>query len=155
MTRYRLVMIGVALTLLSTACSSAEPTRPRPTATGAQATDRPSTFDAQLAAAGTAITLFHLRLDQRNYRGIYEMTDAAFRAATNEVQMTAMLSSQRERLGRSVSLDELSYELVDRSPEAQITFVIETIFENGTLIETFVWRVTASETVYLLSYQTR
>lgn len=155
MTRYRLVILGVALTLLSFACSSAEPSRPPRTTAPAQATIGPSTFDAQLAAAGSAITLFHLRLDQRNYRGIYGMTDDTFRAATNEVQMTAMLSALRERLGRSLSLDELSYELVDRSPDVQITFVIETIFESGTLIETFVWRVTPSEMVYLVSYQTR
>jgi hypothetical protein len=155
MTRYRLVTVGVALTLLSLACSSAEPSRPLRTATAAQATIGPSTFDAQLAAAGSAITLFHLRLDQRNYRGIYAMTDDTFRTATNEVQMTAMLSSLRERLGRSLSLDELSYELIDRSPDVQITFMIETIFENGTLIETFAWRVTPSEMVYLVSYQTR
>lgn len=155
MTRYRLLMLAVALALLSIACSSAEPSRPLRTATAAQATIGPSTFDAQLAAAGSAITLFHVRLDQRNYRGIYGMTDDTFRAATNEVQMTAMLTSLRDRLGRSMSLDELSYELVDRSPDVQITLVVETIFENGTLIETFVWRVTPSEMAYLVSYNTR
>ena len=155
MTRYRLLMFAVALMLVSVACGSAEPSPPQRTATGARATIGPSTFDAQLAAAGSAITLFHLRLDQRNYRGIYAMTDETFRSATTEAQMTATLSSQRERLGRSASLDELSYELVDRSPDVQITFMIETIFENGTLIETFVWRVTPSEMVYLVSYRTR
>ena len=155
MTRYRLLMLGVALTLLSVACASPAPSTERPTATQAQATIGPSTFDAQLAAAASAITLFHLRLDQRNYRGIYGMTDDTFRAATNEVQMTAMLSALRDRLGRTRSLDELSYDLIDRSPDVQITFVIETIFESGTLIETFVWRVTPSEMVYLVSYQTR
>ena len=155
MTRYRLLMFAVALMLVSVACGSAEPSPPQRTATGARATIGPSTFDAQLAAAGSAITLFHLRLDQRNYRGIYGMTDETFRSATTEAQMTATLSSQRERLGRSASLDELSYELVDRSPDVQITFMIETIFENGTLIETFVWLVTPSEMVYLVSYRTR
>jgi hypothetical protein len=52
-------------------------------------------------------------------------------------------------------VDEMSFEVLDRSPDVQITFMIETIFENGTLIETFVWRVTPSEMVYLVSYQTR
>jgi hypothetical protein len=155
MTRYGLLMLGVALTLLSVACRSPEPSPQIPTATEAQATFAPSKFEAQLAAAGSAITLFHVRLDQRNYRGIYAMTDETFRAATSEVRVTAMLSSLRDRLGRSVSLDELSFEVLDRSPDVQITFMIETIFENGTLIETFVWRVTPSETVYLVSYQTR
>jgi hypothetical protein len=155
MTRSRLLMLAVALMLPSVACGSAEPSPPLRTATQAQATIGPSTFDAQLAAAGSAITLFHVRLDQRNYRGIYAMTDDTFRAATNEAQMTAMLSSLRERLGRSASLDELSYDLVDRSPDVHITFMIETIFENGTLIETFVWRVTPSEMVSLVSYTTR
>jgi hypothetical protein len=155
MTRYRLLMLAVALTLLPLACSSPESSPPLRTATQAQATFEPSLFEAQLAAAGSAITLFHLRLDQRNYRGIYAMTDDTFRAATNEAQMTAMLSSLRERLGRSTSLDELSFEVVDRSPDVQITFMIETIFENGTLIETFVWRVTPSEMVSLVSYTTR
>jgi hypothetical protein len=69
--------------------------------------------------------------------------------------MTAMLSALRERLGRSASVDELTFEVLDRSPDVQISFMIETIFENGTLIETFVWRVTPSELVYLVSYQTR
>jgi hypothetical protein len=155
MTRYRVLMLAVALMLVSVACGSAEPSPPPRTPTAARATIGPSTFDAQLAAAGSAITLFHVRLDQRNYRGIYGMTDETFRSATTEAQMTAMLSSQRERLGRSASLDELSYELVDRSPDVQVTFMIETIFENGTLIETFVWRVTPSEMVYLVSYRTR
>ena len=155
MTRSRLLMLAVALTLLSVACGSAAPSPPPRTATQAQATIGPSTFDAQLAAAGTAITLFHLRLDQRNYRGIYAMTDDTFRASTNEAQMTAMLTSLRDRLGRSLSLDELSYDLVDRSPDVQITLVVETAFENDTLIETFVWRVTPSEMVFLVSYTTR
>jgi hypothetical protein len=155
MTRYRLLMLGVALTLLSVACRSPEPSPQLPAATEAQATFAPSKFEAQLAAAESAITLFHVRFDQRNYRGIYSMTDETFRAATNEVQMTAMLSSLRDRLGRSASVDELSFDVLDRSPDVQITFMIETIFENGTLIETFVWRVTPSEMVYLVSYQTR
>lgn len=155
MTRYRLLMVGAALTLLSVACLSPEPSRQKPTATAAQATFAPSQFDAQLAAAESAITLFHVRLDQRNYRGIYAMTDETFRAVTNEVQMTAMLSSLRDRLGRSASVAELSFEVLDRSPDVQITFTMETIYENGTLIETFVWRVTPSEMVYLVSYHTR
>lgn len=155
MTRYRLLMLGVALMLLSVACRSPEPSPQIPAATEAQATFAPSKFEAQLAVAESAITLFHVRFDQRNYRGIYAMTDETFRAATSEVQMTAMLSSLRDRLGRTASLDELSFEVLDRSPDVQITFMIETIFENGTLIETFVWRVTPSEMVYLVSYQTR
>lgn len=155
MTRYRLVMLGVVLTLLSVACGSAEPSPPTPAATRVQATFEPLTFESQLAAAASAITLFHVRLDQRNYRGIYSMTDETFRAASSEAQLTAMLSSLRERLGRSASVFEESFEVVDRPPDVQIRFVIETNFENGTLIETFVWRVTPSEMVYLVSYQTR
>jgi len=155
MTRYRLLMLGVALTLLLVACSAAEPSRPLPTATSVQATFGPLTFESQLAAAASAITLFHVRLDQRNYRGIYAMTDETFRAASSEAQLTAMLSSLRERLGRSTSVFDESFEVVDRPPDVQIRFVIETNFENGTLIETFVWRVTPSEMVYLVSYQTR
>ena len=142
MTRYRLLMLGVALTLLSVACRSPEPSPQIPTATEAHATFAPSKFEAQLAAAGSAITLFHVRLDQRNYRGIYAMTDVTFRAISTEAQLTATLTSLRERLGRSVVVDELSYEVLDRSPDVQVTFVTETIFESGTLIEKFVWRVT-------------
>jgi hypothetical protein len=154
MTRYPLVVLGVALMLL-VACGSAEPPRQTSAATRARATLVPSTFESQLAAAASSITLFHVRLDQHNYRGIYAMTDETFRAASSESQMTATLTSLRERLGRSLSVDELSYEVLDHSPDVQITFVVETIFENGTLIETFVWRVTPDEFVYLVSYQTR
>jgi hypothetical protein len=155
MTRYAPVMLGVALMLLPIACGSAEPSRQIPTATTALATLGPVTVESQYAAAASAITLFHLRLDQRNYRGIYAMTDEMFRAATSEAQLTAMLTSLRERLGRSTSVYELSSEYLARPPDVQITFVIETTFENGTGIETFVWRVTPSEMVYLVSFQTR
>jgi hypothetical protein len=154
-TRVPLVLLSAALMLAPVACASAEPARQTPTATRAQATFEPSKFEAQLGAAGTAITLFHLRLDQRNYRGIYAMTDETFRAATTEAQMTAMLTSLRERLGRSTSVYELSYEVVDRTPDVQISFVLETTFENGKVLETFVWRVTPDEMVHLVSYQTR
>ena len=155
MTRYPLVMLGVVLMLLPVACGSAEPSRETPTATRARATLVPSTFDTQYAAAASAITLFHVRLDQRNYRGIYAMTDETFRAATSEAQLTATLTSLRERLGRSTSVYELSSEFLDRPPDVQIRFVIETTYENGAAFETFVWRVTPSEMVYLVSYQTR
>jgi len=153
--RYVPVILSVAFMLLPVACSAAEPSRQSPTATRARVTFGPSTFESQFAAAGTAMTLFHLRLDQRNYRGIYSMTDESFRAASSEAQMTAMLTSLRERLGRSTSVYELSYEVVDHAPDVQITFVVETTFESGTAIETFVWRVTSDEIVYLVSYQTR
>lgn len=155
MTRYPLVILGVVLMLLLVACGSAEPSRQTPAVTRALATGGPSTFESRLAAAASAITLFHLRLDQRNYRGIYAMTDETFRAASSEAQLTATLTSLRERLGRSVAVDELGYEVLDRPPDVQITFMIETTFENGTSIETFVWRVTPSEMVYLVSFQTR
>jgi len=155
MARYPLVMLGVALMMLPVACGSAEPSRQTPAATRAPATLGPSTFESRIAAAASAITLFHVRLDQRNYRGIYAMTDETFRATSSEAQLTATLTSLRERVGRSASVDELSYELLDRPPDVRITYVIEAIFENGTLIETFVWRVTPSEMVYLVSFQTR
>ena len=74
---------------------------------------------------------------------------------SNEAQLTARLTLLRDRLGRSTSVDELSTEYVDLTPDVQLTFVIETTFENGTLIETFVWRVTPSEMVYLVSFQPR
>ena len=154
MTRYRLLILGVALTLLSVACSSAEPP-PLPVATRALATTGPSAFETRFAAAASAITLFHVRLDQRNYRGIYAMTDVTFRAVSTEAQMTATLTSLRDQLGRSLAVDEVSSEILDRSPDVQVTIVTETLFESGTLIETFVWRVTPSEMVYLVNYQYR
>lgn len=141
--------------MLSFACSSAEPPHQSPAATQARATLAPAPFETQYAAAASAITLFHVRLDQRNYRGIYAMTDETFRAATNEAELTANLTALRDRLGRSTSVNEMSSEFIDRPPDVRISFVIETTFENGTLIETFVWRVTPSEMVYLVAYQTR
>lgn len=153
--RYPFVMLVVALMLLPIGCGSAEPPRPTPAATSAHATVGPMTFDSQLSAAASAITLFHVRLDQRNYRGVYAMTDETFRAATSEAELTAMLTALRERVGRSTSVDELSYEFVDSPPDVQITYVVEATFESGTLIETFVWRVTRDETVYLVSFRTR
>jgi len=155
MTRCAPVLLGVALMLVPVACGSAEPARQTPAATRARATSGPATFESQYAAAASAITLFHVRLDQRNYRGIYAMTDETFRAATSEAQLTATLTSLRERLGRSASVYELSSEFLDRPPDAQISFVVETTYENGTAVETFVWRVTPSEMVYLVSFQTR
>jgi hypothetical protein len=154
-TRYFLALLYVVVMLLTLACGPAERSRPPSTATRAQATVGPSTLDSQYAAASSAITLFHVRLDQRNYRGIYEMTDDTFRASTSEADMTALLTSLRDRSGRSVAVDEISYEIVDLTPDVQVTIVVETTFETATAIETFVWRVTPSEMVSLVSFRTR
>jgi hypothetical protein len=155
MTRYSRALLCVALVLMPIACAPAEQSRqtsptPRPLATVG-----PSTFESRYAAAASAITLFHVRLDQRNYAGIYAMTDDTFRASTSEAEMTAMLTSLRDRSGRSVAVDEISYEIVDQEPDVQVTIVVETTFETATGIETFVWRVTPSETVHLVSFRTR
>ena len=154
MTRYALAMLGVVM-MLPIACGPAEPSRQTSVRTRAPATLGVSTLESRYAAAASAITLFHLRLDLRNYGGIYAMTDETLRAVTSEGQLTARLGALRDQLGRSTSVDELSSEYIDLSPDVQLTFVIETTFENGTLIETFVWRVTPSEMVYLVSFQTR
>ena len=156
MTRHSLASLVVAaLLLLPLACGPAEQSRPAPSATRGAATIGPSTLDSQYAAAASAITLFHVRLDQRNYAGIYAMTDDTFRASTSEAEMTALLTSLRDRSGRSVAVDEISYEIVDLPPDVQVTIVVETTFETATGIETFVWRVTPSEMVYLVSFRTR
>lgn len=155
MTRFSLALLCVALLLLPVACAPAEQTRQSPTPTRAVATVGPSTLDSRFAAAASAITLFHVRLDQRNYAGIYAMTDDTFRASTTQAELTAMLTSLRERSGRSVAVDEISSEIVDLPPDVQVTIVVETTFETATGIETFVWRVTPSEMVYLVSFRTR
>ena len=43
----------------------------------------------------------------------------------------------------------------DRSPDVLITLVMETTFDNATLTETFVWRVTPSEMIFLVRYESR
>lgn len=104
-----------------------------------------------------AITLFHVRYDQRNYRGVYAMLDGTTRATTTEAQLTAMLATTRDRLGISGPGDELYSDIVDLqgSPDLVITIVLNSLFERGFATETFVWRVTPDETTYLVRYEVR
>src|SRR5437867_261146 len=106
--------------------------------------DIPVQFASRYAAAQTATTLFHVRFDQRNFSRIYAMADESFRATTNEADLTARLTALRDRV-----------DIVDRSPDVLITLVMETTFDNATLTETFVWRVTPSEMIFLVRYESR
>jgi hypothetical protein len=155
MTLRSLVVLCAAVMLLPMACSVFAQPPQTPAPARARATLSQSTFESRYAAAASAITLFHLRLDQRNYRGIYAMTDESFRSASTEAEFTATLTSLRDRLGRSTYVDELSSEVIDLAGDVEVTLLVETGFELGTLIETFVWRVTPSETVSLVSFQSR
>jgi len=117
--------------------------------------DIPVQFASRYAAAQTATTLFHVRFDQRNFSRIYAMADESFRATTTEADLTARLAALRDRVGMSRDENEVGVDIVDRSPDVLITLVMETTFDNATLTETFVWRVTPSEMIFLVRYESR
>ena len=117
--------------------------------------DIPVAFASRYAAAQTATTLFHVRFDQRNFSRIYAMTDDSFRATTKEADLTARLSALRDRVGMSQSENEAAVDMSERGSDLLVTLVMETAFENTRLTETFVWRVTPSETTFLVRYDTR
>ena len=117
--------------------------------------DVPVQFASRYAAAQTATTLFHVRFDQRNFSRIYAMADDSFRATTKEADLSARLGALRDRVGMSQGEDEIGVDIADRSPDVLITILMETTFENATLTETFVWRVTPSETTFLVRYESR
>jgi len=83
------------------------------------------------------------------------MADESFRATTNEADLTARLTALRDRVGMSRDENEVGVDIVDRSPDVLITLVMETTFDNATLTETFVWRVTPSEMIFLVRYESR
>ena len=83
------------------------------------------------------------------------MTDDSFRAATKEADLVARLTALRDRVGMSHDENEVGIDIMQRSPDLFVTIAMETAFDNATLTETFVWRVTPSETTYLVRYETR
>lgn len=115
----------------------------------------PSTLETRHAAARAAITLFHVRYDQRSFARIYASTDAAFRQAASETAFTAQLAALRERTGASRNEDELDADAYEDGADAVVTIVMETEYDLAVLTETFVWRVTPAEVALLASYRAR
>ena len=151
----RAIALSLAAVLVACAAPQARPAdSPSPLPAPSQL-DIPVQFASRYAAAQTATTLFHVRFDQRNFSRIYAMTDGSFRATTTEADLVARLSALRDRVGTSRGENEVAVDLVDRSPDVLITLVMETTFENATLTETFVWRVTPNETTFLVRYDAR
>jgi hypothetical protein len=152
----RVVLLLLAAALLGCTASPPQTTSegtltPRSSATS----DVTDEFEARYRAASAAVTLFHVRFDQRNFGRIYAAADDTFRATTTEEVFTSRIAAQRDRVGMTQSQDELSVDIGARGQDLLITIVVETIFQSATLVETFVWRVTPSQDVFLVSYVTR
>ena len=151
-------VVAVVIGMVVLSCASQPQYRDLPSVTSTAAAspfEVPDAFEARYRAASAAATLFHVRFDQRNYSRIFAAADDSFRAATTEAAFTARLAALRDRVGASRSEDELRVEIGERGQDLIITIVLETIFDNATLVETFTWRVTPTEQPFLVRYDTR
>ena len=153
-------VVSLILTAILVGCASQPEYRTLASGSPARAASAspiamPSEFGSRYVAAQTATTLFHVRLDQRNFSRIYAMTDDSFRATTKESDLSERLVALRDRVGMSRDENEVSVDVAQRGADLLVTLVMETTFENASLTETFVWRVTPSEMTYLVRYETR
>ena len=149
------VLRALALGALLVACSST-PARSTETLTpraSPSSSGVPSTLQTKYEAAQAAITLFHVRFDQRAFNRMYELTDASFRKEIGEQAFVANMTALREKVGASRNEDEQDADAYEDGKDAIVTIVMETEFDNAVLDETFVWRVTPAEMTLLVSYE--
>jgi Protein of unknown function (DUF4019) len=114
-------------------------------------------FYSQWVATNLDHSRFRARWDARDYEAIYALTDDRLRTAVTKERFMAMLAVARERLGTSGRTREVRHEArrVPGSEDVDVTIVMDSTFENGTATETFVWRVTPTNLIYLVSYEVR
>ena len=150
---FAVVLVACAAT---TGPTTASPTSPAASArASASPGGVPSTLETKYAAAQAATTLFHLRFDQRNFGRLYALTDPSFKRSVSETTFTSDMSKLRDRIGASVNEDEVDADAYDEAGDAIVTIIMETTFENAVLSEIFVWRVTADELTFLMSYESQ
>lgn len=112
----------------------------------------PSTLQTRYAAAEAAVTLFHVRFDQRQFTRMYDMTDPSVRGQLGQTTFVAAMTQLRDRVGASVDEQETDVDFDESANDVVITLYYESGFDNTVLSETFVWRVTKDEKTFLLSY---
>ena len=103
-------------------------------------------------AAELEMNRFHVRWAQGDYRAIYGNADATFRAGTKLDSLEASLEIAAARIGALDRTRVVKHSGQWRGDDLYLTFVTESDCDAGVASETFVWRVTASNTVYLVRY---
>ncbi len=114
-------------------------------------------YYSQWVATGLDMSRFRAGWDDRDYEGIYRMTDDRLRDAMSEARFSAVLSAARERFGTYGRRREIRHEIrpLPGSGDVDVTLVMDSMFEKGAATETFVWRVTPTNLTYLVSYDVR
>jgi len=146
---------ALVIAALLIGCSAPSPTSSEtltPRASSAPNASVPSSVQTRYAAAQAAVTLFHVRFDQRQFTRMYEMTDTSVRASLTQASFVSAMTQLRDRVGGSVDEQETQFDLDESGADVVITLYFETAFSNDVLNETFVWRVTRDEKTFLLSY---
>src|SRR5262245_39396036 len=92
----------IVVVALIAACGGSQPRRisaaPTTSLTPATVAVSPN-VESRYRAAAAAVTLFHLRFDQRSFGRIYAAADDSLRAASTEAAFTARLGALRDRVG--------------------------------------------------------
>lgn len=118
---------------------------------GATSTQNRDEYSRSVAAQGE-IGRFHTRWQQHDYRAIYGNAAPELRERVTLTDFQSMLESSAARLGAPGRTRELDRALDWRGDDLLITFRMDSKFEKADAVETFVWRVTSSNVVYLVSY---
>jgi hypothetical protein len=115
-------------------------------------TDRARDEYSRYVAAQGEIGRFHARWEQHDYRTIYGNADATLRSTMTLEQLQNRLEGFAARLGRLTRTREVQRQLDWKGDDLFLTQVMDSQFEKTVAVETFVWRVTASNVVYLVNY---
>lgn len=91
--------------------------------------------------AQEAVTRFHERLDQGQYREIYAETDEEFRKGMSEADFTALLEAVSRKLGKVQGTQVSGFKLNYEVGLAKAEIGCETQFAEGKAAEEFVWRI--------------
>jgi hypothetical protein len=97
------------------------------------------------AQAESATDRFHQLFNNQEFATIYENADAAFKKAGSAPQFSDFLRPYRSRLGAFERVPETGQWLVNWSTSGTyVTLTEDSVFNQGTARETFVWRIDSS-----------
>lgn len=89
--------------------------------------------------AEKAIPEFHGLLDQEKYSEIYAAADTEFTAATTPEKLGEFLGAVHRKLGKVKSTTNKNWNVNNRNGKTYVVMLQDTVFENGTGMETFTY----------------
>ncbi|PEQ13432.1 hypothetical protein B2G71_06910 [Novosphingobium sp. PC22D] len=118
-------------------------------------------FAASLASCGVQqsiddakaeISTFHADLDARNFDAIWDEVAPDMRSATQKSQFVAILEAVNRKLGRVVGSKQVGWNSNVSTSGSFVTVTMETKFQKGSGVETFIYRKVEDDRLALAGY---